>query len=272
MSNNKNRLAKKRMLEQMKKEIEGLEHNIKNSKTTNLKIAMLKRMKLSLLTCRLVAPYILTAGITFGLFSIFGETPFIMDDEKKILETKKDMDSHGNIKYEQQYDEYSNTQGTICYFGKWEKSNDNLYTREIKKYAIGSVSEEDLMNILDANDVSSLAYYFGKPIAFKYESRNNLTDEEIHDDPYLETTVYSKNENDYIVVKESVGNNVGFTILWLIFTMFSEIIPNQIREQFSSFDYGLYRDKIKKEYKPVDVDVLAQKLEIKRSNYNRLTR
>ena len=81
---NQNQIKKKRkMLLEIEKEIGQLEFNINHPKIANLKINTLRKLKTLLCTGQLIAPYILTAGITFGGFSYNGATPFIIDDQKK---------------------------------------------------------------------------------------------------------------------------------------------------------------------------------------------
>ena len=126
------RLEKKKMLLQMEKEIQQLEFDIHHSKTANLKVHALRGLKISLRAGQLIAPYVLTAAITFGGFAALGGMPFIKDDLKKKLEMKKELDSFGNIRYEQQYDSFDSSKGTISYVGKWNKQNDGFYSREIK--------------------------------------------------------------------------------------------------------------------------------------------
>ena len=96
-------------------------------------------------TGQLVAPYILTAAITFGGFAIAGKTPFIKDDIKKKKETKKELDNFGNIKYEQSYDGFHESNNTISYVSNWTKQENGSYSREIKTYAQYSNHQSDLM-------------------------------------------------------------------------------------------------------------------------------
>ena len=103
---NKNKNKKKEiLLKQLKTEIEKLEHDIKYNNITNAKIAMLKLFKIILRTIQLITPYIVAGGIVVGGFSVLGGTPIIVDKRKKKLETLKEIDSFGNVRYEQQYDE-----------------------------------------------------------------------------------------------------------------------------------------------------------------------
>ena len=266
------RLEKKKMLLQMEKEIQQLEFDIHHSKTANLKVHALRGLKISLRAGQLIAPYVLTAAITFGGFAALGGMPFIKDDQKKKLEMKKELDSFGNIRYEQQYDSFDSSKGTISYVGKWNKQDDGFYSREIKTYATENIEEDIITKIVNDVDITSLEDVFGAPVSSKLQTQNNLTDEEIQTQPYLEAVMYSKFDDDFIIVKESTSDNIGESILWFVLTLLAELIPLFIRLEVSSFDFEYWVDRIKEKHPLVDTKELTKKLEIKMNNYNRLTR
>ena len=110
----KQRLEKEKKLLYLKKEIKELESQIKYG---NAKIYALRGLKILLRTGQLIAPFAVTAGITIGGFAAFGLTPFYRDKCKQKLQMMKELDSFGNIRYEQQYDEYENSKNTILVIG-----------------------------------------------------------------------------------------------------------------------------------------------------------
>lgn len=267
----KQRLEKKKMLLEMRKEISKLENEIKHSKIGNTKVYALRGLKIVLRTGQLIAPFIVTAGITIGGFAALGGTPFYRDKHKQKLEMMKELDSLGNIRYEQQYEKYANSSSVISYYSKWNFVEDNLYSRDIETYALGEITEEQILKLIN-DDVQSLREILGEPISKKKETRNNLSEEELQSDPFLQAMIYSKFDDDFIMVKESSSDNIGLTLLWVLVTAFAEIIPVVWRAEGSDFDYKHCIRKIKEKHPTIDVEELTKKLEIKRSNYDRLTR
>ena len=267
----KQRLEKKKMLLEMRKEIIKLENEIKHSKIGNTKVYALRGLKIVLRTGQLIAPFVVTAGITIGGFAALGGTPFYRDKHKQKLEMMKELDSLGNIRYEQQYEEYSNSSSVISYYSKWNFVEDNLYSRDIETYALGDITEEQILKLIN-DDVQSLREILGEPISKKKETRNNLTEEELQSDPFLQAMIYSKFDDDFIMVKESSSDNIVLTLLWVLVTVLAEIIPVIWRDEISDFDYEYCIRKIKEKHPTIDVEELAKKLEIKRNNYDRLTR
>ena len=267
----KQRLEKKKMLLEMQKEINKLEKEIKYSKINNSKIYALRGLKIALRTGQLIAPYAITLGITFGIFSALGGTPFYRDKHKQKLEIMKEIDSLGNIRYEQQYGEYENNTSVISYYSKWNYVGNNLYSRDIDTYELSDMTEEQILKLIN-DDVESLHEVLGEPISKKTETKNNLSEEDLQSEPFLQAMIYSKFDDDFIMVKESSGDNIGITLVWALVTALAEIIPVLWREESSDFDYRYCIKKIKEKHPTIDVEELTKKLEIKKSNYDRLTR
>ena len=235
----KQRLQKKKMLLQMKKEIETLENELKYSKLVNLKISTVKNLKISLRFMQRIAPYVLTAGIMAGGCKLIsGEFPFYSGDTFKInSNTMKEFDSLGNIRYEQQYDYYENSSNILYYYSQWQQGNDGFYSRNVDTYKL-----------------------------------DELTEEELQQKDYLQAIIYNEDENDYIIHKETMGKNIAVTVIYLLLTVLVERIPLFIRREISSFDFDDCVKEIKRKHTSVDTEELSKKLEIKRSNYDRLTR
>ena len=283
MSNNKNNsakqkrltekqcLEKKKMLLEMQKEINRLENEIKHSKIGNAKVYALRGFKIVLRTIQLIAPYVVTSGIITGGFSLIGGTPFYRDEHKQKLEMMKEIDSLGNIRCEQQYEEYENSESVISYYSKWNFVEDNLYSRDIETYTIGDITDEQILKLIN-DDVESLCEILGEPISKKKETKNNLSEEELQCDSFLQAIIYSEFDDDFIMVKESSSDNVGITFLWFIVTILAELFPVMWRAENSDFDYDHCIRRIKEKHPIINVKDLTKKLEIKRSNYDRLTR
>ena len=89
---------KKALLNQMKIDILGTEKKIKNNKYENLKIKNVKNLKITGKILKFTLPYILTTGIAFETFALFGVTPFIIDKREKRLQIMKELEP--SLKYQ----------------------------------------------------------------------------------------------------------------------------------------------------------------------------
>ena len=272
----KQELEKKKMIIEMEKEIQTLKDDLKHSRTKNIKIHTLRILNYSLKVTKILIPYFISAEMTFGILSLMGNTPFIRDNEKQKLEIKKEIDSKGNVRYEKQYSEFEDAIGSISYIGKWYKEKDGFYLREIKTYLTNEVSEDIITKIINNLEINSLDNVFGSPKSKKIETKNNLTDEEIESKPYLQAVVYSKVDDDFIIVKQSISNNIAETALYFLVNLIFTFLILNVKENtvgvMSLNKYKEFIEEIKEKYPLIDIDELMTKIEIRESNYNRLTR
>lgn len=258
--------------DRLKKDIKKLEEDIKNAKTKNQKVKALRGLKYSLRFLQLIAPYAVAAGIGLGAFHALGITPFIRDEHKKCLETETQFDSIGNIRYEEQYDNYKNAIASVKYYGEWKKDDDGLYKRDIKKYANKKIDNDTIKEIVEKKDINSLEEIFGDPIARSVEKKNNITEDELNKKAYLQATTYSKDKDDFIIVTEDLATNIGTTILFLVVLILLEVGTLSYREQFTSFDFDCAISDIKARHKLIDTDELYGQLEDKKSEIEKLAR
>lgn len=251
----------KRMLFKLKFDLDKLYFNINHTKLSNIKCNIKKNIEMTLCKCRLVAPYLISLGITFGSFSIAGFTPFLLDDEKNNLKIMKEIDNNGNIRYETQYSEFENMNNTITYYSNWYKKN-NMYARNIKVYNIGDLSENNILRIINS-DYNNLDDIFGNPIIDRTELKENVDD---INDSYVQARIYSEDIDDYIFLKQPMNNNVVETIIWLFITLIIELFIISSRE----YNYKKIKNSIIKKYSMEFYDNLLKKIEIRKNNYERL--
>ncbi len=269
-SNKREKLEKQQLLFQMKKDVESLERQIKYSRLTNLKISSVKNLKITARALQLVAPYVLTAGVVIGGFCLIDETPFYRDERKIYSSTMTEFDNLDNIRYEQKYGDF-NQDNVFNHYSQWELQEDGSYTRTIKTYNIKEKTYDELVNLLHKENLS-LEDVFGESTSTIKETKNNLSDDEINEEAFMQAVIYNKDKEDYIIGKETMSENISFSALCVVLTVIAELIPAYIRDEFSSFSFAECVENIKEKYQSVDSKDLTRKLEIRRDNYNRMLR
>lgn len=263
---------KNRLLSQMEKEIKELKCKIENSTKANFKTRVLRGLNYTYYVGRLVAPYVVSAGIVFSIFAALKITPFIRDNRQMELEIKKEIDSNNRIKIEEKYEEFDDTTATLTYVSNWKKEDDNYYKRVIKTYRINIEDEELITKLVNDKNVTTIEDVLGKPISTKYESKNNLTEEEINEEPYLNAIIYSKDSEKYLTVKESAYNNLLLTIAYIFAALSVECIIKYFRGEYSHFDFYSKIYDVKHIHPLLDREELEKELKIKTDNYKRITR
>lgn len=276
----KKRIEQKEMLLQMKKEIETLESEIKHSNLVNARIGAIRNLKISARALQKIAPYALTAGIIAGGFTLLGDIPFYPNDEWKVYSNvMTEFDNYGNIRTEQQYDSFEDendntldsSDSMLYYYSNWEKNDDGFYSRTIQTYSIKNKTYEDIIKFFGEENIN-LEDVLGEPNSNIKETRNNLTDEELQEESFVKAIIYNKDENDYIMHKETVGENILFSVLYVLITGLCELAPLSWRSEHSNFDFADCVEEIKRKHQSLDIDTLTKKLELKKDNYNRLMR
>lgn len=273
---NKKRKAEEKRLEQaktllqMKKEIEALESKIKQSKLVNAKIGAIKNLKIGARALQAVAPYVLTAGIVTGSFSLFGHTPLHIDERNTYSHVMTKFDSTGNIRYEEQritFREY-NIDNMLYYYPKWQKDDYNSYSRTVQTYSIKNKTYEDVIKLFEQENLK-LEDILGEPISNIKETAHNLSAEELEEEPFIATVIYNK---EHIIHTETVAEESAYFVLYFIAIAIAEGFTVDARCEYSSFDFSECVDEIKRNHQPLDIETLRKKLELKRDKYNSITK
>lgn len=259
-------------LRQLKKEIETLEHQKKYSDLINLKIGLVRDLKISSKVFQIAAPYVLTATIMVGAFKFTGlGYPFYGDLIEYPSNIKKNFDSFGNVSTDQQYESFGHNINVLKYYDKWKKSENGMYVRNVLFYELEFFSEEEILSILGTPNIE-LKDFLGDPTYSYVMTAYDLSDEEFNEEAYMEAIVYIEDTNDYIVKEEPVIVNATTTFLYIIATIMAEAAVAYVNLKRPSIGFEGYVDSVKEKYKFIDDEVISKKLEIKKDNYNRLVR
>jgi len=257
------------LLVKIDSEIYNLEHDLKKSKAKNKKIKFLRNLKKSFIDTRLILPYAVTGALSFTAFSFFGHTPFCSDNIKGSLYIKRETDTLGNVRCEEQYEKFDSSKPTITYFSNWNLNNEGYYERVVRVYNTSSVGADTIDKML-SNDIIALDEAFGKPISTKVEKKNTLSKEEFNSSPYLLSTMFSIDEQRYILKKEPFDRNLSDTVTWAAVTILLEMIPLWYRYNYSRFNYDESIRYTIKQYECIDIESMKKRLEDLKKEKQRL--
>ena len=256
-------------------QIDDINHQIKKYNNTNrIKKLLLKKYKLNLSLIKTI-PYVITTGLIAGTFSLIGYTPFLVDRKKEYLNTKKMIDSEGNIRIEEFYDSKNdNLFNTIAYVSSWTKKGD-VYERHITTYDAHVYNEEELIRFInEEEDNISINKLFKKVISKTKEQANELSDEELNKEGYLLAILYDEDYGEFRYIRETSTTNFvsSATIIAIIiaanFVVYNVFSGNDMGERY----YQNRLEKLEDKYPNIDIDELKRKLEIRKENYRRLNR
>ena len=260
-----NNKKQRKILSRMKKDIKYLNFKINHKSLEKIKNEITRRGKIVFCKGRLFAPYVIALSLSIGSFSIFGATPFIIDKKKNYQKVMKEIDSDNHTRVITQYDDFENNDNIITLYEKWEKKSDNKYSRNIKLYKLGDLSEDRIINILN-KDINSIEEIFGNPISEKVETRDYLDDAELEKKAFLSARIYSENKDDFYYINQPIEKNISETILWfIVFIVFESLAL--VYRIFSPFNYDKTIKKINNMYSVNSSDMLEKRLRILETNY-----
>jgi len=259
----------KQFMDKLEKEIKDLEKQIKNIKIINFKNQSIRNIKFSAKVLQLIAPYILMTGISFfGYKELTHDTPFKRDSVPVYEHIQMDFDNRSNVQYKKQFGKFADEKNSLYYRSKWNKIEDGFYERVIQTYAIPYKSYEEVLPLFE-KEPTRMETILGYPNSSVTEVKNNLTEEEINEQAYIEVTLYSKNGEKFIMGEQSMEDNIAETLLYLLITSIFELTfaryTTNVGSNFTTWVEDLY-DR----YQPMDENMLRGKLNIKIDNYLRL--
>lgn len=264
---------KNKFLNDLQKEINDIDYKINHIDNINRKNALKKEFKKFLFYLKISLPYLYTGIFTFSIFSLFGKTPFILDNQKQFLERKTQIDNDGNKEITEQFEKYNYSYKlTIFYYSKWKLQESGSYIREEKVYNLNLYDEKIINNILNNNLENLSMDVFNNPDYSNVTSKMHLTDDELDKNDYIKAIFYDEDKNTFILSKESDVTNFNSTILWIFITLLLEYIPMSIDKKILNDEKDYYIREIENKYPYVKRDELVKILEIKKDNIDCLVK
>ena len=175
----KDRKIAKRELKNKRRLLLDLENQINNIQKELNKEKYYRKKGIKAFTS-FIAPYLLVAGVGFGAASLTGMSPFYTGNRKLELHTTKEVDTLGNISYEEEYlghvnDEHMSNYNLVLCYGEWKKCDNNYFERSVKTYQVDPLAYENVEDFLK-RDLEDIEKILGEPTSNKIETRNNVAE------------------------------------------------------------------------------------------------
>ncbi len=215
----------------------------------------------SLITLKLAYPYLLDTGIVVGILSLIGATPFYRESTNVSLQTAKTINSLGNDKTVNLFTgENLKKDGQVIYYSKWNQNDEGYFERDIKKYDINNMNDYVLEKLIaEPETVDKLESIFGSAIVDAKEVKEHVEQEELNTPAYIETTIYSKDNNQVMKIKESVNTNEVETLMAILLTLITCGMIKVYRET-----RGYNKDLVKKDRNKINEQYLSKVYKLNR--------
>ena len=215
----KERKSQIKELQDLREKTIQLEKQIAEQRVENFKQLNIRNLKIFGNTCNFVAPFVITAGLTVGVFKMFGGgLPFHTDEITKYKLYDLDYQTNGYVTMDESYrtngllyDNLPSNELTIYTPWKYENSQ---YTRYKREYDIDKLNSLELFNAVLEEDYS---YIEENLKDYKEEKQTvNSIDETEKMDYFFEASLHMLDKNDTLKYNETDLKNIVITIVELI--------------------------------------------------------
>ena len=242
------------LAEEVENNINSIAIKIENTNRRNRYSPIIKNIKIFGRALQGVFPYAIITGAIFGLQALIYDVPFIRQDQYKIAAHNEIIDINGLICDKVNYVVSSTSLNNSAYYStNWEKRDDGKYYRTVKEYTVKYRDVEELKELINNPDMT-FDDVFGKPET-KYEIK---TEEEITENDLKEGKGYKivyryLDDEDFIVEIQDVGPNIGFSVVYILFTALCLIPIAIIRDKESKFNFREHFYSLQQKYQKVDL-------------------
>lgn len=266
------REEKLRKIEYVKSEISDIETRIVAQKKKTIKQFHIRNLKIFAHTCNLVTPFVITAGITVGVFNFFsGGLPFHIDTITKEKEFHLDYKTDSYTEMSENYARHrwidsSLPASSLVIYTPWEKQGEE-YIRFKRSYDVDDNLTGTLFNaVMDEN------YDYIAEILTEYEEETQTTNQinpEETNDYFFEASLHRMDSLDSLKYDETARKNMVITIVEIIITLGIGAVAVCIRD----FKFGreVERENSKYQGQVITLHGLEQELQDKKEKLLSLT-
>lgn len=224
-----------------------LEKKLEEQKKEKFKQFNIRNLKIVGNTCNFLAPFVLSAGITVGVFRLFGGGfPFHTDDITKYRLYNLDFDTKGYVTMDDEYrtfgilDELKSN--SLVVYSPWE-GQDDQYIRFKREYNIGTLDTLDLYNAVLNEDYS---YIEQNVTDYKEEIQtSNRINKDEPNDYIIQASLHMLDKEDTLIFSETDLKNIVITIIEVILG----VGAGSLIAYFRDFEYIWEMQHVNRDYK-----------------------
>lgn len=215
----KARKAQINELEELKAKVLELESRIAEQKKENFKQLNIRNLKVFANACNFAAPFVISAGITVGVFRLFGGgLPFHSDEITKYKTYNMDFQTNGYVTMDDEYRtnrwfDDSLPSNTLVVYTPWEEQ-DGQYVRFKREYDVGKLTTLDLYNAVLDEDYN----YISENLKDYKEEKQvvNEIDQAESNNYFFEASLHMLDKKDVLKYNETDLKNMVITIIELV--------------------------------------------------------
>lgn len=257
---------KEELLIKLKKELDYLTKKDSLNKINNsIKIKRLITKILSIIKYNL--PYEISFILLFIVFTLLNNNNFSNNKIKKEAYTKKTIDNNNKITYKKEYEE--KVFNKLVYYSKWYINKENEYERDIITYALYNMDEDEIINIINNYDNINI-----DRILYRLDSKKEIkkTINKEDNNEIVIATLYIPIENNYIIIKDNCNNKIDSKLLFVTYFIIISLLIYLSNEYNNKINLKEILRRINDRYSDITIEEYKEIIDIKKSNYKKLTR
>ena len=251
----------------IKRQIEVIEKGLEEVRQTNFQRMSIRNIKIFGKILRFFMPFLIATSLSYGLVCLcYEDTPVINDYQVVPKHTISVIDNNSSINEEYSYQRGANTWDEIAVYGKWELKDDGKYHRTVTNYKVKVSLERMKEMINDKNAIKDNFLYSGEDS----EEISDTIPEDLDNKEYIQATVKYDDRTSYITKERSDDDFIGELIAFIIGFAMLNSVSSIYRSDVSNFSYSRDVNKLKREYRKIDVNDIKRQFKEKRKEFERI--
>ena len=257
--------------------INNIDEDIKKINRINHKRVCIRNIKVFKNILKLIMHPLLAACVALSLSQIFlNDVPFIRQDQVNTMRYEATIDNQGNMSLDNWY---SNTnwlstpakkKNTWIYkYDKWEKT-DKEYYRNLDSYVIKENSLEKIKELFD--DPSKLEELYANSKVLLYETKDEITEEELNQENYMKAVLHYEDTDDYYIAPQDEEDNFRDSVSFLILLFGAELFASANIRDMIERRIHCGQDIIFEDYKKIDIDDIKRQFSKKRIEFEKTSK
>ncbi len=100
-----------------------------------------------------------------------------------------------------------NLPNSFIYYGKWNLDNNGKYSRDVREYNANKITLDEITTLINDEEIE-IEKELGKPTKEYTQVSEFVTEEELGRDSYFSATVYGKNDDKYVIIKNENSTSI----------------------------------------------------------------
>ena len=261
-------------LDKIDNSIKDINKDIKKINSINHKRVCIRNLKVFKNILKIIIHPLIALCIALSVSHfMFNDIPFIRQDRVNTMRYETTIDNQGNITTNNKYSDtnWFSTSARdksvwIYKYDQWRKDG-NGYIRSIDGFVIDDSSIEKIEELF--NDPDKLEKLYANSRVGLYETKDEITEEELQEENYMKAVIHYEDKNDYYIAPQSEEENSRDTAIFLATLFGSGIVATANTLDYIDKKRRRGQGIISEEYEKLDIEDIKKQFSEKRIEFEK---